>query len=152
MRLAVEMVWDPAFELAEAVAARAREGSFEKKSHSSRLFILTNSLANKPATPQAPVTSYTSWLIEISTRISSSSRGQHNLNNISISLKFPKNNTPLPEDQTSQKTAVYKELSVAVRIIYAMPSIQVGYAPDLGVFLKSLKSEPLESSIENLIS
>ncbi|TVY73394.1 putative translation initiation factor eIF-2B subunit beta [Lachnellula suecica] len=33
-----------------------------------------------------------------------------------------------------------------------MPSAQVGYAPNLGVFLKSLKAQPLESSIENLIS
>ncbi|KAL2073714.1 hypothetical protein VTL71DRAFT_11040 [Oculimacula yallundae] len=33
-----------------------------------------------------------------------------------------------------------------------MPSIQTGYAPNLSVFLKSLKAAPLESSIENLIS
>ncbi|KAG4423045.1 hypothetical protein IFR04_003821 [Cadophora malorum] len=33
-----------------------------------------------------------------------------------------------------------------------MPSPQTGYAPNLSVFLKSLKAAPLESSIENLIS
>ncbi|KAH7356550.1 translation initiation factor-like protein eIF-2B subunit beta [Rhexocercosporidium sp. MPI-PUGE-AT-0058] len=33
-----------------------------------------------------------------------------------------------------------------------MPSLQTGYAPNLSVFLKSLKAAPLESSIENLIS
>jgi translation initiation factor eIF-2B subunit beta len=33
-----------------------------------------------------------------------------------------------------------------------MPALQAGYAPNLGVFLKSLKNSPLESSIENLIS
>lgn len=33
-----------------------------------------------------------------------------------------------------------------------MPSLQAGYAPNLGVYLKSLKTQPLESSIENLIS
>ncbi|CZS90365.1 related to translation initiation factor GCD7 [Rhynchosporium agropyri] len=33
-----------------------------------------------------------------------------------------------------------------------MPSPQTGYAPNLSVFLKSLKTAPLESSIENLIS
>lgn len=33
-----------------------------------------------------------------------------------------------------------------------MPSAQAGYAPNLGVFLKSLKTASLESSIENLIS
>ncbi|KAJ5051556.1 uncharacterized protein L3040_001332 [Drepanopeziza brunnea f. sp. 'multigermtubi'] len=33
-----------------------------------------------------------------------------------------------------------------------MPSIQTGYAPNLGIFLKSLKASSLESSIENLIS
>ncbi|KAF4637839.1 hypothetical protein G7Y89_g254 [Cudoniella acicularis] len=33
-----------------------------------------------------------------------------------------------------------------------MPSFQAGYAPNLGVFLKSLKTQQLESSIENLIS
>ncbi|KAH7407852.1 translation initiation factor-like protein eIF-2B subunit beta [Cadophora sp. MPI-SDFR-AT-0126] len=33
-----------------------------------------------------------------------------------------------------------------------MPSPQTGYAPNLNVFLKSLKVAPLESSIENLIS
>ena len=33
-----------------------------------------------------------------------------------------------------------------------MPSLQAGYAPNLSVYLKSLKNVPLESSIENLIS
>ena len=33
-----------------------------------------------------------------------------------------------------------------------MPSSQVVYAPNLDVFLKSLKEQPLESSIEYLIS
>jgi len=33
-----------------------------------------------------------------------------------------------------------------------MLSLQAGYAPNLGVFLKSLKTAPLEPSIENLIS
>jgi hypothetical protein len=33
-----------------------------------------------------------------------------------------------------------------------MPSLQVGYAPNLGVFLTSLKTQQLDSSIENLIS
>ncbi|PBP25070.1 translation regulator GCD7 [Diplocarpon rosae] len=33
-----------------------------------------------------------------------------------------------------------------------MPSIQTGFAPNLSVFLKSLKASSLESSIENLIS
>ncbi|TVY24363.1 putative translation initiation factor eIF-2B subunit beta [Lachnellula hyalina] len=33
-----------------------------------------------------------------------------------------------------------------------MPSLQAGYAPNLGFYLKSLKAQPVESSIENLIS
>lgn len=33
-----------------------------------------------------------------------------------------------------------------------MPSATAGYAPDLEKYLKSLKGQPLELSIENLIS
>ncbi|RDL37942.1 NagB transferase-like protein [Venustampulla echinocandica] len=33
-----------------------------------------------------------------------------------------------------------------------MPSVQAGYAPNLGVFLKALKTQQLEASIEHLIS
>ncbi|TVY34775.1 putative translation initiation factor eIF-2B subunit beta [Lachnellula occidentalis] len=33
-----------------------------------------------------------------------------------------------------------------------MPSLQAGYAPNLSFYLKSLKAQPVESSIENLIS
>ncbi|ESZ97557.1 hypothetical protein SBOR_2104 [Sclerotinia borealis F-4128] len=33
-----------------------------------------------------------------------------------------------------------------------MPPVHSGYAPDLGTYLKSLKGQPVESSIENLIS
>lgn len=45
------------------------------------------------------------------------------------------------------------QLTVAyLSIARSMPSLSTGYAPNLGVFLKSLKSQQLETSIENLIS
>ena len=59
--------------------------------------------------------------------------------------EFPNNTTP---NSRCLRLRLLKHLVP----LLAMPSLQAGYAPNLGVYLKSLRSESLESSIETLIS
>lgn len=56
-------------------------------------------------------------------------------------------------DHISRRTSFYKPLRIlSPNTPLAMPSAISGYAPDLEKYLKSLKGQPLELSIENLIS
>jgi hypothetical protein len=60
----------------------------------------------------------------------------------------PQYQSPAKDANTARVTANFNNIAAYI----AMPSSQVGFAPNLGVYLKSLKAEPLDSSIENLIS
>lgn len=57
-------------------------------------------------------------------------------------------NIPLRPPFTTPRAPWYDGLSTPIE----MPSAAVGFAPDLEKYLKTLRGQPLDSSVENLIS